>query len=389
MTHALTQTTLISSFQCLGEACEDTCCQNWSMQLDAPTLAKYESAAPELLAAVEREEGGLPVMRRDPATRHCVKMENGLCGIHKRYGDAMLGDACHFYPRVTRTLGQKTLMTATPSCPEIVRLMLALEMPFAPVDGAALRLPHSLKNYLPEGMDEAVALAVHQAFLDCALDASLAPQQALAHIASVARSMELLDAKTLDQSVPLYLRLAGGRLPVAEAHPADAFNLLHALCGLIVASHKPISDRLRKTISDMERSLQATLDWERVQISLGEGSAAALADIRAKWQEASPHYAHALRRYLAMQLSLALFPFAGLGGNASERVTFIGVRFATIKLALACAHHLHGPLAGEDIVRIIQSLSRFMDHLGDAAFSLSIYAETGWNKEARLLALCA
>ncbi len=383
----LTQTALVSKFQCLGEACEDTCCQNWSMQVDDATLAKYTATAPDLLFAVEAETDGSHVMRRDATTRHCVKMEDGLCKIHKQYGDTMLGDACHFYPRVTRSLGSQTLMTATPSCPEVVRLMLALDAPFSSVPASVERLPQTLKNYLPASMTPEAAMVVHRAFLDCALDESIAPEQALSRISSVARRMALLDQSTLDQSVPLYLRLADGSLPKAEAHPADNFNDLHALCGLIIASHKPVSERLRKTISEMEQALKATLDWQNVEIALLPESGAALVEIQNAWQQAAPRYAHVLRRYLAMQLSLNLFPFAGLGKDAAEHITFIGVRFATIKLALACAHHLHGTLADDDVVRIIQSLSRFLDHLGDGAFSLSIYNETGWTKEARLLAL--
>ena len=386
---ALLHTALVSKFQCLGEACEDTCCQNWSMQVDEETLAAYRERTPELLHAVETEADGTHVMKRDPATRYCVKMENGLCGIHKKYGESMLGDACHFYPRVTRALGAKHLMTATPSCPEVVRLMLALDDPFSPVSASVGRLPRTLKDYLPNAMDADAVMVVHQAFIACALDDGIAPEQALARISSVARSMALLDPKTLNQSVPLYLRLADGRLATPEPHPADSFNLLHALCGLIIASHKPISDRLKRTIADIEQALKATLDWQNVQIAVSEGSSAALTAIRQEWQEAAPHYAHALRRFLAMQLSLGLFPFAGLGSDAVQRITFIGVRLATVKLALMCAHHLHGPLSNEDIVRIIQSLSRFMDHLGSADFSLSIYNETGWTNEARLRALCS
>lgn len=381
----IAQTLLASQFACLGEACEDTCCQNWSMQMDAATLARYRAEAPQLLDAVDMEDAQMPVMRRDPATRHCIKMEDGLCGIHKKYGDLFLGDACHFYPRVTRSLGPKTLMTATPSCPEVVRLMLALEAPFASIDAEVNRLPQSLKNYVPQGMSEQTALAVHQAFLECALDESIAPEQALARISSVSRRIALLDPQTLDQSVPLYLRLADGSLPKAEPYPADSFNLLHAVCGLVVASQKPMSERLQRTISEMEQALQARLDWQQVSIQLADGSAQALEQLLAGWQEVRADYATLLRRVLAMQLSVDLFPFSGLGADAVERMTFIAVRFATIRLALACAHHLHGALPEADQVRIIQSLSRLLNHLGDAAFSLAIYQETGWIKEARCL----
>ena len=69
----------------------------------------------------------------------------------------------------------------------------------------------------------------------------------------------------------------------------------------------------------------------------------------------------------------------------SERITIIGMRLATFKLALQCACYLYGEVLPEEtMVRIAQSLARFLDHLGDATFSLSIYNETGWTKEARL-----
>jgi hypothetical protein len=64
------------------------------------------------------------------------------------------------------------------------------------------------------------------------------------------------------------------------------------------------------------------------------------------------------------------------------------VRFATFKLALMSASVIHKiELPEETVVRIAQSLSRFLDHLGDAYFSLKIYGETGWDQEARLRGL--
>ena len=378
----LTQTQLIASFQCLGDACADTCCQNWSMQVDDATLARYRARAPELLDAVDMESDGIPVMKRDPVTRHCIKMDSGFCGIHKQYGSEMLGDACHFYPRVTRSLGKQHIMTATSSCPEIVRLALVLPEPFSTAKTARERLPSQLKNYLPDAMEEPAAMQIHQAFLNAALDPSTPWQQALLHISSVARSMELLDPATWHQSVPLYLRLAASRLPKPEKNPADAFNLLHALCGLIVASRKPMSARLTQTIRDMETALACTLDWESVGIRLSPQSADSLARVNAVQQDDET-----LRRMLALQLSLHLFPFAGLGENFAERITFIGVRVAIMRLALSSATLLHGELPQEETIRIVQSLSRFLDHLGDAAFSLSIYRETGWVSEPRLAGL--
>jgi hypothetical protein len=95
-----------------------------------------------------------------------------------------------------------------------------------------------------------------------------------------------------------------------------------------------------------------------------------------------------LKRYLAMQLSLALFPFAGFGETLPQRAAVIGIRMATVRLGLmSLCDAAHGLPAQKDVVRVVQSLSRFLDHLGSAEFSLKIYEETGWLKGPRLRGL--
>ena len=384
---ALLQHPLLAHFQCLGDRCEDTCCKSWSMQLDAATYQTYQNEAPELLDAVEAAQESPWIMRKDKQTGYCVKFENGLCGIHRQYGDRFLGDACHFYPRATRTLGTQTIMTATLSCPEVARLALYATQPFAWHEAQMERLPYTLKDYLPEALTGEQARSVHEAFLQ-ACEEPTSAEQIFARIASVARSMQLLDQTSWPQAVGFYLRMADGRLPEAKTDVNDPFNLLHALMGIIVATHKPMSERLSLTLSEMQAMLAATLDWSSTQIHTSEHSAQAYEKAHSLWAQHSAHYQPLLRRYLQMQLSVSLFPFSGLGANAVERATLIGVRLATVRLALIAAHHAHGDvLPQEVVVRVVQSLSRCLDHLGDAAFSLAIYHETGWDREARLRGL--
>jgi len=383
------RTGTLASFSCLGDKCEDTCCQNWSMQVDEPTMARYRAEAPELLDAVEAAVETPWIMRKDAATGMCVKLEGGLCGIHKSHGDKFLGDACHFYPRVTRALGDKIIMTATMSCPEIVRLALAGDDPCALGEAEVDRLPHSLKDYLPPALTPPEAFAVHQAFVDAAGHKDFSPEMNFIRIASVARSIERVDVKSWPQAAPFYFAHVGSWLPMAEKNIADPFNIAHALCGLIVASKKNPSARLKQTIDDMERALAITLDWQQAQIHTSDNSLSAYETLEKNWKEhAAEKYAPVLRRWLAMQMSLSLIPFAGPGATAEERMTIIGVRLATIKLALMCSHGIYGDELPQDVVvRVVQSLSRFLDHLGDPAFSLAIYSETGWSKENRMRGL--
>lgn len=387
--HPLHSTAFLTRFACLGDTCEDTCCKSWDMQVDDATLSRYQQKAPELLTAVTEGQNSGHIMRRDPQSNFCVKFTDGLCGIHRDYGSDFLGDACHFYPRVTRRLSNAVVMTAVMSCPEITRLALFADDAFVLNGGAVDRLPETLKDYAPDGMEVADALAVHQAFLAAALDDTYPAAHNMARIISVAHSLAAFDSASWAMAVPFYLKSAHERLITAESSDVDPFNLLHALMGIVSAVGAQNRQRLLDTIEDMEKALHVELDWVGVGIRVTEDSVAAFAEMEDRWNgQYAAHYEPILRRWIAMQLSLALFPFAGFGKTAQDRVMIIGVRFATLRLALICACHIAGRAVDDaHTVRIIQSLSRALDHLADPELSLKIYEEPGWLRQARLRAL--
>ena len=371
------RTNLVSNFTCLAEECEDTCCQHWSMQLDSVTFAKYQDEKPELLAAVEIDSNGGHIMRKDSQTGCCVKFADGKCGIQLEYGEEFLGDACALYPRITRKIGDIIIQTATMSCPEIARLALYGENPFAFATTEIKRIPHDTKNVLPDEITPQDALAIHAAFIAATEGENASAEHIFARINSASNSLQNIAKKDWLGATPVYLRLADGRLPAPETNINDQFNLLHALCGLVVASQKSTPPRLAQTISDIETALHTKLDWENVLIHTSDDSLQAYNNLQ-KTQKLDNLI---LKKWLAAQLSAAFFPFAGLGETLSEKMTIIGVRFAILRLAIMSKPDK------QDMVRIVQSLSRFLDHLGNPAFFLQICEETGWNKEARMRGL--
>ncbi len=394
MSHNILRSKSLSQFVCLGDKCEDTCCQTWTMQVDEATLERYRTQAPELLAAVEQSKDHANdvdwLMRKDAATGFCVKLQGGLCGIYPKYGSDFLGDACHFYPRMTRKLGSQILMDGVLSCPEMVRQALYQPQTSNRETVSIDRLPVGIKNYLPPDLNEADALAIHQCFIDTAGDTSFSVEEAFVRIASVTRSIGRSGLASWPQAVPFYLKNVGMWIPMSEPNPLDPFNLLHAFAGLVVATRKPITGRLKDTLDEMQKALAVTLDMEKVIINTTDDSASAIEGVRMLWKEvgASVKYDDILRRYLQIQMAETLFPFAGPGKVPVECITIVGARLATIKLALMCACAVHGPDLSQDVVvRIIQSISRVLDHLASADFSLQIYAETGWTQEGRMRAL--
>lgn len=380
------RTNLVSKFVCVAENCPDTCCKHWSMQVDLETAEKYQAVAPELFSAIEADISGDYIMRKNPQTTCCVKFENGRCGIQQKYGEEMLGDACALYPRITRKIGDATIMTATMSCPEIARIALYDEQPFVFAQAEIKRIPQEIKNVLPDEISVADALTIHCAFIAATEDENVSAEHVFLRIYSAAKSLEFIAKKDWVNAAPMYLRLADGRIPKAEKNINDPFNLLHALCGLIVASKKSAPPRLAQTISEIEIALNAKIDWENVSIKTHDDSLKKYDDLQKNWNEnLQKIYAPIFKRWLSAQLSAAFFPFAGLGQNLSERVTIIGVRMAIFRLAIMSAYGTHeGVLHQDDVVRVVQSLSRFLDHLADPSFFLQICEETRWNKESRI-----
>lgn len=383
----LQKTSFLQAFQCLGDACEDTCCKGWGMQVDETILNRYCQSAPELMDAITSGEAE-HIMRRDPETDYCVKFEHGWCGIHKKYGSDFLGDACHFFPRITRQLGANVLQTASLACPEIVRLVLHTDHPFDYETAETDRLPSTLKNYAPAQLSDEDALTVHQAFIHATDDTAATVERVLCRLHSVTQSMEFLEMTSWPSAVAFYLKNADGRLPEPVANSTDAFNLIYALAGLIGAANKASRPRLEKVVADIQQALALTLPAEPGQsFSLTPDHLVRAEKLQALWQEHAPALQPVLKRWLQAQLSIACFPFSGFGDTLANRIAIIGIRLATLKLALMAELFLRHSINEESLTRIVQSLSRFLDHLADPAFSLKIYRETEWLNPARLRGL--
>ncbi len=360
------------------------------MQLNNFMLDRYAKEAPQLLASVTGEEDDHHIMKRDATSDFCVKFEGGLCGIQSKLGEEFLGDACYFYPRVVRKLGTTTTFTAALSCPEITRLTLFEEGAFAQdIHQEAGRIPERLQNYLPDPLTADQAWKLHRIFLEYALTPDVTAERSLMRIFSAMESLMRIPVASWLESAPFYLDQADATLPAPEPRDTDTVYLLQALCGLVAAAKKLRNTRLMKTIAEMERALHVRIPWDTLAIATFPDSSHAMLTLHARWQqEWKTHFSVLLKRYLAAQLSQALFPFAGFGQTPSQRIAIIGIRLATVKLAIMSACTEAGGVAAEkEVIRVVQSLSRLLDHLAEPEFSLKIYQETGWLQKRRLRAL--
>ena len=358
-THAL-----VTSFSCLGAECPDTCCSGWDMPTDAAQLALYQAKAPELLATVDTATGS---MKRAADGKDCGQLCEGRCSIQTRYGTDFLGDSCHFYPRLVHRLGETQVMTGSTSCPEMLRLMLDEKRPFMLSETSLERMPGIRRDILPVGMSEAEAMATMQEYIAIAQDEVVSPEGMMARIITAACGA---DASTTTPTTlhPIYYALA----------LTDAF------------ADQPRNVRLHDVMMVMEHALGCQFDRAARTLSFAPDAANRVVQLQARWNiDARAALAPMMRRWIEGQLAMIAFPFGGLTGITTVgRTAMLVQHFATMRLALMCHVAQNGvPPDEATCLRVMQTLSRFMDHLADAKLTTMIHRDLGWTDAAALQAL--
>jgi lysine-N-methylase len=122
-------------FQCIGPACEDTCCARWSIHVDKPACDKFASLPDsplrtEILTQIQPlppNQNGATFKAHFPLTLQqiCPFHDNdNLCRIQKTLGENYLPQICANYPRLPMTIDNLEEKPLTLSCPEAARLIL-------------------------------------------------------------------------------------------------------------------------------------------------------------------------------------------------------------------------------------------------------------------------
>ncbi len=113
-------------FRCLASACPDSCCQEWSVQVDEEALALYRrlpGPLGERLRSVLTREDGETVFAVENG-RCPMWRGDGLCRIQAELGERALCRVCREFPRIRHDFGDFAELQLELSCPEAARLIL-------------------------------------------------------------------------------------------------------------------------------------------------------------------------------------------------------------------------------------------------------------------------
>lgn len=115
-----------TAFRCVADECPDSCCKEWSVDVDPTSAAFYRSLGGQLgdrLRQVlqDTEDGTIMVIEngRCPMWR-----QDGLCRIQAELGHDALCKVCREFPRLRHDYGNFVELGLELSCPEAARLIL-------------------------------------------------------------------------------------------------------------------------------------------------------------------------------------------------------------------------------------------------------------------------
>lgn len=113
-------------FRCIAAACPDSCCKEWTVDVDEASAARYRALDGDLgdrLRSVLKDTDDGTVMQIK--NRRCpMWQDDGLCRIQAELGHDALCQTCRDFPRLRHDYGDFAELGLELSCPEAARLIL-------------------------------------------------------------------------------------------------------------------------------------------------------------------------------------------------------------------------------------------------------------------------
>ncbi|OPJ60342.1 flagellin lysine-N-methylase [Clostridium chromiireducens] len=118
----------MAEFKCISSSCTDTCCAGWDINIDEDTYNKYKNSTGDFNKLLDGKyvgnkdehdsfNQGFMVLKEKS---RCPFLNcNMLCDIHGGFGEEELCITCKSYPRVFNIVDDVYEKNGLPSCPEI------------------------------------------------------------------------------------------------------------------------------------------------------------------------------------------------------------------------------------------------------------------------------
>jgi lysine-N-methylase len=380
--------TYADSFQCIGPACEDNCCQGWVIPVDQATAERFRNLPPSavrtlidanILLTPQSDDGSKPPtfaqFRMTESNKCPLLSEDRLCRIQTDCGEQMLPHACATYPRIVCLGGNIEEKALTLSCPEAARLVLlnpALLGPRYPAIRAAYRASFvSTEQPNDAGAIHSWFWPIRDVSLGLVTNRVFPIWQRLFLLGAFCRGLDSIAKGELHHTVPSFLNdfetAVSSTLPAAmNALPTDLGQQLDVV--LRMAGMLLQSSAVRPRFAECVEAFKA---------GIGNRPDATFASLTARYGVAYDRYyepfferqPHILENYLVNTVIRCQFPFGresmrtGAAPVMAREHGSLIAQFALMKGFLIGVAGFHGDgFSDAHVVHTVQSVSKHFEH---------------------------
>lgn len=394
----------VTQFQCIGAACEDTCCAGWNVTLDKPVVQFYRRIktgplAGRLKDCIKRErsqpsDARYASIRLDASTGECPFLEDRWCAIQLHQGEIALSDTCSIYPRSTRLVAGQLEQGLALSCPEAARKALLSPDAFEfvlhelTVRKSAIDCSAAHSGFSAEQMSEIRIFCMQLMRTD-----GLALWQRLAVLGVFCERLEAWIAGSketgLNELIDGFVcTVESGEVLTALAERQPNYDVQAQLFAIFLYRKDEISkstmlstvrQRVQQRVLDGLGGLENASDSQVLVRNYCEG----LELLQVCLTEKAPFL---LEHYLLNEIFSGLFPF-GSRSVYSHYLQLVS-RFGVLRLMLAGRCHANPALSKEELVETVQVFCRSFQH--DIFFAErvdGVLRNTGWSKMEKIFPL--
>jgi lysine-N-methylase len=385
-----------SRFGCIGAACEDTCCKDWGITIDAKTFDAYrqlehpqlgrrlaDSVQPHASPAAAASPA---IIRLHPESRHCPLLQDHLCTVQATLGDSWLPDTCFAYPRMSRTFAGRHEIALNLSCPEAARLALLAADAFDFVEAPAqLRMDLLQQPGARHGLPVGLMSEIRIYCIQLMQTRGLALWQKLAVLGGFCEALTCTLAEGGQDGVAAllesYVLIVEKGLVDAALGDLQPDHAIQARTAWLLWQHT--------AQARVPAAQRASFDFKRQGLgadpATGEADAQQLAALYGRGIERLDQATAAaapalLEHYVLNELFRELFPFNGV--SPYQHYLVLIFRFTLLRLVLAARCNAGDALPdGPALSRSVQLFCRHFQH--DAVFTQQmshVLLHHGWHK---------
>ena len=368
----------MSSFNCIGSACEDTCCAGWNVDIDRDTYKKYQKIEdPELAQKLKRSlvkktaaKGNHPFasIKMTPVGNCPFLDPEKMCSIQKKLGPSYLSSTCDVYPRIRASFNDHYRFSATLSCPEAARLCVGspdgMEIQELPVDADAHQ---NMMQLMPNQNERSLSIEdftrrmVNKVINNLVKDLLLPIETTIIIYGFMAQKFLSSEAFKMPQAPPSLKALLDYAEDLKKAfsgtelnNPNAALLKLRILTKITVVQTHAKGSRFGGLVQAASGAIfkgttdfsQATENYQRFLME--------------KYRPADSQNPFALRNYVLNYIFTNRSFVAGDPFKAFQELAF---RFGVMKLLLiGLAGSKEEPISIADYVTVISAVSRAFDH---------------------------